>query len=168
MNQEKIGRFISEKRKDKKITQEQLAEKLGVSTNAVSKWERGLCLMDMSLLKPLSEILEVSVNEILSGEKIDDKDIEKKSEENIINLSELINLKTMKYGIIGMAMFFIVLMLISMFKNTSPSALVSLICAYNSVTFLSRYRIKKDKSDLFTGIMFFIAVICNTIAFIIS
>ncbi len=168
MNQEKIGRFISEKRKDKKITQEQLAEKLGVSTNAVSKWERGLCLMDMSLLKPLSEILEVSVNEILSGEKIDDKDIEKKSEENIINLSELINLKTMKYGIIGMAMFFIVLVLISMFKNTSPSALVSLICAYNSVTFLSRYRIKKDKSDLFTGIMFFIAVICNTFAFIIS
>ncbi len=168
MNQEKIGRFISEKRKDKKITQEQLAEKLGVSINAVSKWERGLCLMDMSLLKPLSEILEVSVNEILSGEKIDNKDIEKKSEENIINLTELVNLKTMKYGILGMVIFFMILVLISTFKDTSPSALVSLICAYNSVTFLSRYRIKKDKSDLFAGIMFFIAVICNTFAFIIS
>lgn len=124
--------------------------------------------MDMSLLKPLSEILEVSVNEILSGEKIDDKDIEKKCEENIINLTELVNLKTMKYGIIGMSLFFIVLVLISMFKDTSPSALVSLICAYNSVTFLSRYRIKKDKSDLFSGFMFFIAVICNTFAFIVS
>lgn len=168
MNQEKIGKFISERRKDKKITQEQLAEKLGVSINAVSKWERGLCLMDMSLLKPLSEILEVSVNEILSGEKIDNKDIEKKSEENIINLTELADLKTMKYGIIGMALFFMILVIISAFKNTSPSALVSLICAYNSVTFLSRYKIKKDQSDLFAGCMFFIAVICNTIAFIAS
>lgn len=103
MNQEKIGKFIFEKRKSKKLTQAQLAEKLGVSTNAVSKWERGLCLMDMSLLKPLSEILEVSVNEILSGEEIEDEDIEKKCEENIVSLTELVNLKTMKYGIIGMA-----------------------------------------------------------------
>lgn len=168
MNQKKIGKFISEKRKSKKLTQAQLAEKLGVSTNAVSKWERGLCLMDMSLLKPLSEILEVSVNEILSGEEIEDEDIEKKCEENIVSLTELVNLKTMKYGIIGMAIFFMVLVLISTFKDTSPSALISLICAYNSVTFLSRYRIRKDKSDLFAGFMFFIAVICNTFAFIIS
>ncbi len=168
MNQEKIGKFISERRRNKKLTQEQLADKLRVSTNAVSKWERGLCLMDMSLLKPLSEILEVSVNEILSGERIADKDIEKKSEENIINLTELVNLKTMKYGIIGMLSFFILLVIICLLKEESPSELVSLICAYNSVTFLSRYRIRKDKSDLFSGIMFFIAVICNTFAFIIS
>lgn len=168
MNQEKIGKFISERRKNKKLTQEQLAGKLKVSTNAVSKWERGLCLMDMSLLKPLSEILDVSVNEILSGEKIADKDIEKKSEENIIKLTELIDLKTMRYGIIGMAIFFIILVFISLFKNTSPSSLVSLICAYNSVTFLSRYKIKKDKTDLFAGICFFVTVICNTFNFIIS
>ena len=50
MNQEKIGSFISKKRKEKKLTQEALAEKLNVSKNAVSKWERGICLMDMSLL----------------------------------------------------------------------------------------------------------------------
>ncbi len=83
MNQEKRGKFISERRK--KLTPEQLAGKLGVSTNAVSKWERGLCLMDMSLLKPLSEVLKVSVNEILSGEKIDDKDIEKKVKRILLN-----------------------------------------------------------------------------------
>ncbi|MDE5540112.1 MAG: helix-turn-helix domain-containing protein [Bacilli bacterium] len=168
MNQERIGKFIAERRKNKRLTQEKLAEKLGVSINAISKWERGLCLMDMSLLKPLSEILEVSVNEILAGEKIEDKDIEKKSEENIINLTELVNLKTMKYGIIGMALFFMILVLISSFKGISPSALVSLICAYNAVTFLSRYKIRKDKSDLFAGLMFSLAVICNTFAFIIS
>ena len=54
MDKVKIGQFISECRRNKKITQEQLAEKLDVSKNAVSKWERGICLMDMSLLKPLS------------------------------------------------------------------------------------------------------------------
>ena len=168
MDQEKIGKFIASCRKEKKLTQEELAEKLNITKNAVSKWERGLSLMDMSLLKPLSEILGVSVNEILSGEKIDNEDIEKKSEENIIKLTELINLKSMKYGIIGMALFSIILILISLFKDTSMASVVSLLCAYNSITFLSRYKIRKDKTDLFTGVMFFMAVICNTIAFIVS
>ena len=85
MNQEKIGKFIAENRKKMNLTQEELAEKLGVSKNAVSKWERGICLMDMSLLKPLSEILNVSVNEILQGEKIIGKNYEAKMEENLLN-----------------------------------------------------------------------------------
>ena len=76
MNQEKIGKFIQEKRKEKKMTQEQLAEKMGVSINAVSKWERGLSMMDISLLKPLSEILEISVSELLNGQRIDKVDDE--------------------------------------------------------------------------------------------
>ena len=59
MNQEKIGKFIAELRKEKNLTQEELANKLGITKNAVSKWERGLSLMDMSLLQPLCEILEV-------------------------------------------------------------------------------------------------------------
>ena len=168
MNQEKIGKFIANMRKEKNLTQEELATKLGITKNAVSKWERGLCLMDMALLKPLSEILGVSVNEILAGEIIEDKDIEKKSEENIVKLTELIDLKTIRYGIIGMALFFIVLIIISFFKDTSPSALVSLLCAYNSITFLSRYKIKKTQSDFISGILFFIALICNTTAFILS
>ena len=168
MDQEKIGKFIASCRKEKNLTQEELAEKLNITKNAVSKWERGLSLMDMSLLKPLSEILDVSINEILAGEKIDLENLEKKSEENIIKLTELINLKSMKYGIIGMALFSIILMLISLFKDTSMASIVSLLCAYNCVTFLSRYKIRKDKTDLITGIIFFIAVLCNTIAFILS
>ncbi len=167
MNQEKIGKFIANARKEKNLTQEELAEKLGITKNAVSKWERGLCLMDMSLLKPLSEILVVSINEILAGEKIEEKDIEKKSEENIIKLTELVNLKSMKYGIIGMSLFSVILMLISFFKDKHMSSIVSLLCAYNCVTFLSRYKIGKDKTDLITGVLFFIAVIFNTIAFIL-
>ena len=149
MNQNRIGKFIANQRKTKNLTQEQLAEKLGITKNAVSKWERGICLMDMSLLKPLSEILDVSINEILAGEKIKKEDILSKSEENIINLTELIELRTMKYGIIGMCLFFIILVLISMFKEISPVSLISLICAYNSITFLSRYKINKEKSMTF-------------------
>ncbi len=168
MNQENIGKFISKQRKLKNLTQEEVAEKLGITKNAVSKWERGLCLMDMSLLKPLSDILGVSVNDILAGEMIKDKDLEKKSEENIIKLTELVNLKSMKYGIIGMALFSIILMIISFLKDTPMASIVSLLCAYNTVTFLSRYQIRKDKIDLFTGVMFFIALICNTIAFLLS
>ena len=167
MNQEVIGKFIAKQRKLKELTQEELAEKLGITKNAVSKWERGLCLMDMSLLKPLSEILDVSVNDILAGEIIDNKDIEKKSEENIIKLTELANLKSMKYGIIGMALFSIILIIISFFKDEPMASVVSLLCAYNCVTFLSRYKIRKDKTDLIIGTLFFIAVICNTIAFIL-
>ena len=72
MNQEKIGAFISQRRKQKNLTQEQLGEKLNVSKNAVSKWERGICLMDISLLEPLSNILDVSIAELLNGEKSGD------------------------------------------------------------------------------------------------
>lgn len=168
MDQVKIGRFIARQRKLNGYTQEQLAQKLGITKNAVSKWERGLGLMDLSQLRPLSRLLNVSVNDILAGEKIDDKDIPKASEENIIKLTELVNLQTMKYGIIGMAIFFIILVLISTFKDISPAPLVSMICAYNSVTFLSRYKIGKDKANLITGALFLAATILNTAAFILA
>ena len=69
MNQEKIGKFIQEKRKEKNLTQEQLAEKMGVSINAVSKWERGLSFPDVSLLKKLCQELNISIEELINGEK---------------------------------------------------------------------------------------------------
>lgn len=167
MNQEKIGKFIAKKRKEKSITQEELANNLGISKNAVSKWERGICLMDLSLLKPLSENLNVSINELLAGEEIPKEELIKKSDENIIKLSELIELRTMKYGVIGMCLFFMFLVLVSTFKDISPSSLVSMICVYNAITFISRYKITKEKTELISGALFFLASICNTIAFII-
>ena len=63
MNQEKIGRFIAKLRKEKNLTQEELANKLGITKNAVSKWERGLSLMDASLFKPVCKILGISIVE---------------------------------------------------------------------------------------------------------
>ena len=69
MNQEKIGKFISKLRKEKQMTQEDLAEKMGVSINAVSKWERGLSFPDVSLFKTLCSELDISIEELINGEK---------------------------------------------------------------------------------------------------
>lgn len=74
MNNKNIGNFISECRKAKGLTQKQLAEKLYVSDKAVSKWERNICLFDISLIQPLADILGVSVNELLEGKHLDQKD----------------------------------------------------------------------------------------------
>ena len=69
MNQEKSGKFIAKLRKEKKMTQEQLAEKMGVSINAVSKWERGLSFPDVSLYKKLCKELGINIEELINGEK---------------------------------------------------------------------------------------------------
>ena len=69
MDQVKIGKFISELRKERKLTQEQLAEKLGVSQKSVSRWETGKNMPDMSLLKGLSSELGITVSELLDGER---------------------------------------------------------------------------------------------------
>lgn len=74
MNNKNIGNFISECRKAKGLTQKQLAEKLYVSDKAVSKWERNICLFDISLIQPLADILGVSVSELLEGKHLDQKD----------------------------------------------------------------------------------------------
>lgn len=168
MDQIKIGKFIAELRKEKNMTQEELASILGISKNAVSKWERGICLMDMSLLKPLSIALDVSINEILAGEHIKSEDFINKSDETIVKLAELIDLKTMRYGILGMALFFMVLVFICISKDQSASSLVSLICAFNGITYTTRYKVKRESTDLVAGILFIVATILNTIAFIVS
>ena len=70
MNQEKIGKFISDCRKEKKLTQEQLAVLLGVTSKSISKWETGSCLPDASKYEPLCEILGITVNDLFSGERL--------------------------------------------------------------------------------------------------
>ena len=82
----KIGKYIAGKRKNLGMTQKQLAEKIGMSDKSVSKWERGICLPDVSLSFDLCSILGISINEFLAGEDIVHENIEKKSEENIISV----------------------------------------------------------------------------------
>ncbi len=93
MNQEKIGKFIAKCRKDKKITQEELAEKLGVTNRSVSRWENGINMPDLSLFKPLCDELGITINEFLSGEKISKADYQEKFEENMINTIDYTNKK---------------------------------------------------------------------------
>ena len=69
MNQKRIGKFIKEKRIEKDLTQVVLAEKLGVSNRSISKWENGVCLPDYSVLNDLCKILDISVDQLLAGEK---------------------------------------------------------------------------------------------------
>ncbi len=88
MNQEKIGRFIAACRKECNLTQEQLAEKLGVSNKTISRWENGNGFPDVSLLEPLCEILNISINELLLGEKIPEDNYRKKVEENTLRILE--------------------------------------------------------------------------------
>ena len=88
MDQIKIGEYISKKRKDKKLTQEQLAEKLGISDRAVSKWENGICMPDASNIPLLCNILGISINDLFSGDDVDMKDTIKNAEENMLSLKK--------------------------------------------------------------------------------
>ena len=85
MDLDKIGKFIALNRKNKGLTQEQLAEKLGVTNKTISRWETGKYMPDLSLLKPLSEELGITLNELLSGEKIKEEKIVENTERNILN-----------------------------------------------------------------------------------
>lgn len=86
MNQVEIGKFIAKCRKEKKLTQAQLAEKLDITDRAVSKWETGKSMPDSSIMLELCEILGITVNELLSGEVVDTENYEKRINENLIAL----------------------------------------------------------------------------------
>ena len=89
MDQVKIGRFIQEKRKEKKLTQSEVAEKLNITDRAISKWENGVCLPDAGTMPELCEILGISINDLFSGEKVDMKENEKKLEENLLEMTKI-------------------------------------------------------------------------------
>lgn len=86
MDQIMIGRFIAEERKRKGYTQKILSEKLGISDKTISKWERGNGFPEVSLLIPLCSELDITVNELLSGERVSEEEYRKKAEENMVNL----------------------------------------------------------------------------------
>lgn len=86
MEQAMIGKFISACRKEKGFTQMQLAEKLNITNRAVSKWETGKSMPDVSLMLDLCNILGITVNELLSGERIIMEDYQKRAEENLMAL----------------------------------------------------------------------------------
>ena len=100
MDQKKIGAFIAQCRKEKNLTQMQLAELLEITSQAVSKWENGRGMPDVSLLQPLCNVLDISLNELFSGEHISTEEYKGKAEENISRLfkeKQIAHLKPVKY-----------------------------------------------------------------------
>ena len=88
MNQEKIGKFIVECRKEQNYTQAVLAEKLGITDRTISKWENGKSMPDASIMLELCDLLKISVNELLTGEHIAMENYKEKAEENLLELQE--------------------------------------------------------------------------------
>ena len=108
MNQVSTGKFISNKRKEKNLTQEQLAEKLGVSNKTISKWETGKCMPDYSIVKSLCEELGITIAELMDGEESEEKSVRVYDEEQIMDLlrrtQELEKQKNLLYGIMLIVM----------------------------------------------------------------
>ncbi|MBO5065093.1 MAG: helix-turn-helix transcriptional regulator [Clostridia bacterium] len=86
MNAVNVGKFISQLRKEKELTQKELAEKLGVTDKAVSKWETGKCYPDVETIEKISHLFEVSINELLNGEKILPENVQEEADKTIINV----------------------------------------------------------------------------------
>ncbi len=123
MNQEKTGKFISKLRKDKKMTQQELAEKMGVSINAVSKWERGLSFPDVSLYKSLCKELDISIEELINGEKDNSEEAKEKAilstvKENS-NIRKIYNKKTLLLIIF----FFLIICIIFIYNESKKPKL---------------------------------------------
>ena len=170
MNQKKIGSFLKELRNEKGITQEQAAEKFGVTQRTVSRWETGNNMPDVSMLVYLAEFYDVDVREIIDGERKSETMNEEVKETlgKVADYTEAMNTRAMKKGVITMCIVFILLVIISTYKDLSPAPLVSMICAYNGATFLGKAKDGKDKTDLLIGIIFCCAVVINTVAFILK
>lgn len=124
MDQEKIGKFILKLRKDKKMTQQELADKLNVTDRAVSHWENGRSIPDVSLFKSICEVFDISVNELITGEKLSKEKLIKQSDENIINtLKDSDKHKRKSKSIITILIIGIIILLIAILigiKNKYP------------------------------------------------
>lgn len=152
MNQEKIGRFIAECRRNKKLTQEQLAQKLGISDRAVSKWERGLNMPDASLMLEIAKIFDISVNELLSGEIIKEKEYMNKAEENLIELKEVIERSNKRFLMLEIVLLVIsVLTFVIMIYTSSiisevilKSILIGVACIILALSLIFSFIIEKE------------------------
>lgn len=138
MDQVKVGEFISTARKEKGMTQKELAEQIGVSDKTISRWETGNGLPDMAYLTPLCDFLGVSVNELLSGEKLPPNEYSMKAEENIMALLQenQNNKKSDKVQlVIGIILLMVALFLLNISMAGSKNYFINFI-DFPSIIFL--------------------------------
>lgn len=135
MEQVKIGKFIASKRKEQGLTQLQLAEKLGITDRAVSKWETGKSLPDASLMPELCKLLKITINDLLCGEVVSVENYNEKAEKALLEMvkkEEMQNKKLMMYeNIIGFSstLSFLIQVLVAVFfvKNTTAQILLFIL-----------------------------------------
>lgn len=152
MNQERIGKFIQEKRKKERLTQKQLSEKLNVSEKTISKWECGKGLPEVSLMQPLCKELKISVNELLNGQ--DDQNTS--NDQGYINYIEFNNKKNKKIIIIALIIFIIFMSFfilgIYFLNNYGKTTVYKLYGESENFTYLDGLLIKSnDKNILVQG-----------------
>lgn len=131
MDQNKIGEFIAQCRKEHNMTQMQFAEKLGVTNKAVSKWETGKCLPDAALFDDICMLLNITLNELFAGERIAPENIEKKSEENLIGIATELQKKDHKI----------------------------VLLKYFTATFLNKVQSKKEKTAMYITLFIIVLIV---------
>ncbi len=135
MNQVKIGKFIASKRKEQGLTQLQLAEKLGITDRAVSKWETGKSLPDASLMPELCKLLKITINDLLCGEVVSVENYNEKAEKALLEMvkkEEMQNKKLMMYENVigfGSTLSFLIQVLVAVFfvKNTTAQIILFIL-----------------------------------------
>ena len=153
MNQEKIGSFIAACRKENGFTQAALAEKLGITDRAISKWENGKSLPDPSIMLELCELLHINVNELLTGERLDMEDYKEMAEKNLMELArqEEVNNKkllALEY-VIGWtcSVAFLVLIFAASFAVTTPVCRIVMILTGSVIFVIGMYYSIKLEHD---------------------
>ena len=151
MDPKKTGIIISEARKKLKMTQKDLADKLYVSDKAVSKWERGLCFPDISVLIPLTEILNISLYDLLRGEKVNKKEVEETLKNTINYSNREIKRKKKKYIVISSIIILVIVLasivsLIFINKNKDISAIVDRDTIH-TINYYSEYKTTLDNTN---------------------
>lgn len=139
MDQIKIGKFISEMRKEQNMTQKQLAELLNISDKTVSKWECGKGMPDNSILLELCEALHINVNELLSGEKVSSDNYHRKAEENMLQLIDKSEKehKNHKWNILGLLLEFLIVGLLVFISSGGISGFYAFIDAISFLVILA-------------------------------
>ena len=151
MDPKKTGIIISDARKKANMTQKDLADKLYVSDKAVSKWERGLCFPDISVLIPLTEILNISLYDLLRGEKVNKKEVEETLKNTINYSNSEINRKKKKYIIISSIIIFVIVFtsivsLVFINKNNDVNAIVDRDTIH-TINYYSKYKTTIDNTN---------------------
>ena len=153
MDQIKIGKFIAECRKKNNLTQMQLAEKLNITDRAISKWENGKSLPDSSIMIDLCNELKISVNELLSGEVIDMKEYDKKSEGLLLELAKQDEIKNRKLMtsmwtiLITSAIFYIGILLLAVNTLEEGILLGTIICVSTIIFLIAGFIALKFELD---------------------